>query len=251
MTPTDQDKLLARIKALFSKTVEAGATEAEELAAAEKARELLEKYQLDLGAEELKREGFIQKMIEAERAQFAFARRIMHSINQFCEVRTWYSTWGKPRIFVLGLASDVEFAAYLVESLSNFAVAGAAMHVAVQRKIAIALATPMTAAESREAHRSYLVGCANRVSMRLREMAQQRRAQAARPGSFGALIKLDKPALVDAEMDRIGIHLRRGSSLTGAVNRGSFEAGSQHGAKASFGRPVAGGRVAGLIERKG
>src|SRR5258705_5557481 len=46
MTSTDREKLLARIKALFSKTTEAGATEAEELAAAEKHRELIEKDKL-------------------------------------------------------------------------------------------------------------------------------------------------------------------------------------------------------------
>ena len=61
MNSADREKLLARIKALFSKTTEAGATEAEELAATEKARELIEKYQLDMGAEELKREGFVKK----------------------------------------------------------------------------------------------------------------------------------------------------------------------------------------------
>jgi Protein of unknown function (DUF2786) len=42
----------SRIKALLAKTVARGATEAEELAAAEKARELIEKYRLNLGTEE-------------------------------------------------------------------------------------------------------------------------------------------------------------------------------------------------------
>jgi hypothetical protein len=245
----DRDKLFARIKALMAKTVEAGCTEAEALAFAEKARELIERYQIDLGVEEIKREGFITKAIDIVPLRFAFARRILLAINEFCEVRTWYMMFFR-KIEILGLRSDAEFAAYLIESLTNFALAGADMHVAVERKRALARGEPLTSAQSREARRSYFVGCAYRVSQRLREMAAQRKAQAARPGSHGALVVLDKRHLVQAEMDRLGIKLRSGSSLTGGRDHGAFAAGAAHGAKATFGRPVAGGHVAGLITRK-
>jgi hypothetical protein len=186
MSGANHEKLLARIKALFSKTIEAGATEAEALASAEKARELIEKYQLDMGAEELKKEGFVEKSINMETARFAFARRILHAIEKFCEVKCWYMTDGGRKVEVFGLASDVELAAYLIESLTTFTLAGADLHIAVERKMAIALGTPLTSAQSRQAHHSYLVGCANRISVRLREMAQQRRSQTAKPGSYGA-----------------------------------------------------------------
>jgi Protein of unknown function (DUF2786) len=110
MTDADRGKLLARIKALFSKTTKSGATEAEELAAAEKARELIEKYQLDMGAEELRKEGFVTKAIDMEIAHFTFARRILHAINKFCEVKSWYITLGGRTVEAFGLASDVELA---------------------------------------------------------------------------------------------------------------------------------------------
>ena len=250
MTDADRAKLLSRIKALFSKTTDSGATEAEELAAAEKARELIEKYQLDMGAEELKKEGFVKKSIDMEAARFAFARRILLAIEYFCEVKCWYMTYGGPQVVVFGLASDVELAAYLIESLTTFSLGGADLHIAVERKMAIALGTPMTAAETRGCQRSYLLGCANRISVRLRELARQRNTQNARPGSYGALIKLDKPALIEVEMERLDIRLSCGSPLTGASDGGSFAAGSAHGAKASFGRPVGGGRIAGLIGKR-
>jgi hypothetical protein len=250
---TDQrnrDKLLTTIKALFSKTVEAGATEAEEMAAAEKARELLDKYQIVLGAEELKREGFVRKTVTFERMQFAFARRIVDGLEAFCEVRTWYNTYAGLKLTVFGLASDADLAVYLVESLTTFALAGANVEVPAQRrKLAIAYG-PLTAAESREVHRSYLLGCADRIETRLLEMAKQRKAQATKPGTPRALVALDKPAVISAEMERWGIHLCAGSGLRDAANHDSFRAGSAHGAKANFGRPVRGGRVAGLIERK-
>jgi hypothetical protein len=250
MTESNREKLLAKIRALFSKTVENGATEAEEMAAAEKAHELVEKYQLDLGAEELKKEGFKQNHIKmADRTQFTFARRIMWGIDDFCEVKTWTMLGGE--LFVIfGLTSDVEFGSYLVESLTTFALAGADLHVAAERKMAIALGAPLESHESRETRRSYLIGCANRINSRLREMARERRQRSAKPGSYGALVNIDKPVMLREEMERLGIRLRSGSGLTGASDRGAFTAGSAHGSKATFGRPIAGGRVAGQIERK-
>jgi hypothetical protein len=181
--------------------------------------------------------------------RFAFARRILLAIEVFCEVRTWYSTFFQ-HIEVLGLRSDAELSAYLIESLTNFALAGADLHVAIERKMALARGEPLTSAQSREVHRSYLVGCADRISQRLREMAAQRKAQAATPGSHRALVVIDKPGLIQAEMDRLGIKLRSGSSLTGGRDHSSFAAGAAHGAKATFGRPVTGGPVAGLITRR-
>jgi hypothetical protein len=247
----NREKVLATIKALLAKTVEAGATEAEEMAAAEKARELIDKYQLDLGAEELKREGFVQRTIKLEHLEFAFARRITRGINAFCEVKTWTDTYTSGySLFVLGLASDADLAAYLVRSLTTFAMGGANIHIAAQRKMAIALGSPMTAATSRDANRSYLLGCAERINSRLCEMAAERKAKAVKPRSSRALVTLDKKALISAEMERCGIRLQAGSALTGASDGSSFAAGSAHGAKATLGRPVGGGRIAGLIERK-
>jgi hypothetical protein len=108
----------------------------------------------------------------------------------------------------------------------------------------------MSSAQSRETHRSFVLGCADRISKRLCHLAQQRNTQTAKPGSYGALITLDKEALIKAEMERLDIRLSCGPSLTGAGDGGSFEAGSAHGAKASFGRPVGGGRVSGLLTKQ-
>jgi Protein of unknown function (DUF2786) len=247
----ERDKLLARIRKLLAMTAAAGCTEAEALAAAEKVHELIETYQIDLGAEEIKREGFVRKCIKLDPTQFTFARRILLAIEEFCEVRHWYTTFGGPQIEILGLRSDAEFAAYLIETLTNFAIAGADMHIAVARKMALAVGEPLTAVESREANRSYLVGCASRIAHRLHELAAQRKAQAATPGSSRALVCLDKPALIAAEMERLDIKVCGGSGLTGAGNQGSFAAGAAHGAKATFGRPVSGGGgIAGMIGRR-
>src|SRR6266536_3504047 len=176
MTRPNREKLFTRIRALFSKTVEAGATEAEAMAAAEKARALLEKYQLDLGAEELRQEGFVRKAVKLDALGSYFGRLISSALQEFCDVKIWYNVpnTAKARIAlryetpateieIFGLASDVELAEYLLGSLAGFALAGANVHVAAERKMAFALATSLGAAQIKELHRSYLFGCANRI----------------------------------------------------------------------------------------
>lgn len=49
MTTDKQQAIAARIRALLAKTTENGATDAEAMSAAEKARELMDRYQIDLG----------------------------------------------------------------------------------------------------------------------------------------------------------------------------------------------------------
>jgi hypothetical protein len=102
------------------------------------------------------------------------------------------------------LASDVELAVYLIESLTTFAVAGADRHVATERQAAAEFECSLSSAETRNVRQSYLLGCASRVRSRLLEMALKRKAQTPKPGSYGALVKLDKPALIAAEMQRWG-----------------------------------------------
>src|SRR5215467_2386473 len=92
MTETpDMDRLRAKIRALFAKTIEAGATEAEAMTAAAKARELIDKYQVDMSiVEEMVRD----ILVFASTLEFAIARRLMHGIEAYCEVQTGYLAWG-------------------------------------------------------------------------------------------------------------------------------------------------------------
>jgi hypothetical protein len=121
------------------------------------------------------------------------------------------------------------------------------VHVAIERKVAFALGeTP----NSKGLRRSYLLGCATRISERLKELIAERAKQAAKPSGSTALVKIDKAALIKAEMKRLDIHLCAGSYSASVAESGSFAAGSERGSKASFGRPIGGrGGVAGLIGR--
>ena len=58
----------AKIKALLGKTIENGATEAEAMAAAIKARELMDKYDIDLTTLDMKAEGSSWRQCQLEQA---------------------------------------------------------------------------------------------------------------------------------------------------------------------------------------
>ncbi len=105
----------SRIRALLAKTVDKGCTEAEAMTAATKAKELMDKYQIDLSDTELEEEGFKCGTTEgAEKRKFNVQRWIASAIAEYCEVRCWLKrdlSRRRMRYVFFGLSSDVELAA--------------------------------------------------------------------------------------------------------------------------------------------
>jgi hypothetical protein len=233
MNETERANIFRKIEALREKTkTYAHATEEEAAAAAAKARELVEKYQIDLGAEAVRREGFVLRDIRLDGYTYHFASCVGYAIGRFAEVQVWFTrSSGLPATaWILGLRSDVELAAHLFESLSTQALAGAAK------------------VPSKDRH-GFVVGAATGISQRLLKQVHTREAQVA--GGGRALVPIDKGTLVQNELDARGIKIQRGGGVR-TSNAAAFDAGADHGARVGFGRPIANsGRVAGLIEHKG
>jgi hypothetical protein len=234
------DRVMQWVDALLAKTTAAGATEQEAAAAAEKAAQLVRKYQLDLGAERVKREGFVLRDVCVEGYSYTFAACAGFGISVLCEVKVWLSKGGRglpSTVWILGLRSDVELAHHLFTSLAPLAVLAADAHL---NKL-----QPGSAGEARSARHAFVVGYAGKVSERLKKMAHDREV-ANRGGTGTAIVPLDKKSLVDAEFKRRNIQLRRGSA--GSISdRAAYEAGAAQGDRAGIGRPVKDGRVVGLI----
>jgi hypothetical protein len=124
MTDFDKSKIANKIKALMAKTEDSAATEAEAVAAAEKARELLDKYQLDLGTLDLTHDGFSQLSTTVQSAESAHIHdALAFLIADYTDTLAFHipETEERPsecRYF--GLESDVYFALWLSQSLENF-----------------------------------------------------------------------------------------------------------------------------------
>jgi len=229
--------IAARVRALLAKTTEAGATEAEAMAAANKARELMDKYQLDLGAIGMEAEGCTTGYAEANPYKnFHIRWRLAHAVKEFCDCKAWAATSFKPyKLAFFGLRSDVEFAEWLIASLEDHVRRSAAEFM---------LSNPPLSRYSKkprwQAEKDFMWGCLTRISERLKEATNARKAQM--QGGTGTSLIVVKGALVDAEYAKLGHKLRGGGNEKVHLgNASAYDAGKAAGDRASFGRPVNGG----------
>lgn len=224
-------KLLEKIKALLSKTTENGCTEAEMMAALDKARELMAEY--DISETDL---AFNAEEVVREDAAISFGGMwIAVGVAQFCEVEDYRSgRRSESRINFVGLQSDVIFAFWLLSALENF----------VERETEKFVASSIFADghERNKKRRSFILGCAGRIQSRLIELAKQRRADRPRSASGRDLV-VTKQGLIKRKLNELGIRFQSGGRA-GAGDIESFRAGASVGDRATFDKPVnAGGGV--------
>jgi hypothetical protein len=105
----------------------------------------------------------------------------------------------------------------------------------------------ISAGEARSARHAWVLGCAQSVSKRLMATVREREVRAS--GNGPELVPIDKPALLQAELDARGLKFSKAHAVT-MSDGASYGAGAEHGDGASIGRPIKDGRVAGLLEHK-
>jgi Protein of unknown function (DUF2786) len=235
MKTTKRAKVASIVEALLQKTTENGATEAEAMAAAEKARELMDRHQLDLGEVGMAKEGVHKASIKRGHYKtLAVKDRLAHFVSEFCDTRVWL-TKSSDQMHFFGLRSDAEFAGWLVQSLETFVSHGALAFIASQ---------PFMEARTRwEAEKAFVLGAIDRINQRLAELTRERRASMAKTKGDGRSLVVVKSAIVETEFAKLGLTLGKGGKLAAsAKDRGAYGAGRAAGDKASFGRPVNGGK---------
>jgi hypothetical protein len=235
---TSRSEVAARIRALLAKTVDKGCTEQEAMAAAAKAKELMDKYQLDLSEAELEEEGFVRSTADrAERRRFNVQEWIAGAVAAYTDTKCWRTISeigyrSKYRYVFFGLKSDVEFANWLLKALEAFT---------WQKADEYGIASGNSDYHSK---RDFAMACANRISARLRAEAEARKTKNTARASTGKSLVVVKHQLIEHEFNKLGLRLRGGSSrsYSGYGVEGSSAAGRAAGDHATFGRPMNGGR---------
>jgi hypothetical protein len=223
----NRESLLDKVRALLSKTTDAGCTEAEALAALTKAQAMIDAYEVT--DEELaltKEEKAILRSVETRDPLF-IRRRLMFAIEEFTNTKAWYRSISRGHYnrTLCGLPADVDFAEWLIESLTQF----------VQSELATFLMGFAGAGRDRQsATRSFVMGCIERIRHRLAELAKPRPAQS----SNGRALVVTKRAAIRDCMVTNDIRLCAGSGFAPAGDVASYAAGKAAGDRASFGRPV-------------
>jgi len=230
-TSTKRKKRIDQIKALFSKTTENGATEAEMMAAFDKAAAMMDAY--DISDEEVQLTKDEAAMQHADPPDLEDPHnikwRLTYSVGIFCNVEL-YRSRHQTGLKCIGLPSDVQFAMWLLDTLADFVFDELYKHL-------IGCCAPK--GERRVIIRSFVEACCGRISDRLDELVK--RSKVART-SNGRELMVVKDALIKAYMKEHNINLARcsGGSAPSTVNASAAAAGRSAGDRASFGRPVSG-----------
>lgn len=225
----------ARIRALLAKTVANGATEAEAFAAAEKARELLAKYQLDMSDIEIRAEGVDQwSTMYASSYERAAAMRIAMGVAAYTQTKCWASNRRRGITF-LGLKSDVIFAEWLMETLIGYCRRSAEEYVKTGQGAVDAQVYGTAPTKT-----SFIKACASRIGTRLNEEAKNRFRHQAAPAGYAVALRT-KDAMITEEMAKMNLRLRAGRTTRNYHKGGSGAAGNAAGDRASWSKPVNGG----------
>jgi hypothetical protein len=224
MTLDSRKKMLERVRAILSKTMENGCTEGEAMAALAKARELMATYEIDeneLHVEKQQEGATIHRGNIAD--PYDIKKGLCVPVARFTRCRGFDGSSSKTYgISFCGLESDVIFATWLLETLQRF-VMRALREFQKQRAIKGIPNSNYTSA-------SFVAGCTARIAQKLRELTP------IEPVGTGLVVS--RQALIDAELARNGIMLGKSRSRSRDLDKRSFGAGQAAGNSARFDRPV-------------
>jgi hypothetical protein len=194
------EKLMQRIQALRAKTVAQGCTEQEALAAAEKVAELLDRHGLSLNELEFKAQPCEGIGIQTSRKRAGPIDTCTPAIAAFFDCRVWRETdaSGQLRYVFFGLRGDVAAAQYLYEMVERAfetetkAFRGGEIYRDMQ-------------GDRRTATNSFQTGMAKGIRAKLQAIRKVR--QEAMRGASGRDLVPVKAAIVDEEMEKLGLQL--------------------------------------------
>lgn len=228
MTQSDNlQSISTRIRALLAKASDAGVTEHEALAFAAKARELMDRYQLDLTDLELREEGTAR--VQSPMRDPDIGTILVNPISRYCDCKGWTAS-RRGHVEFFGLRSDADLASWLWIALRSF--------VEIET-----LNWSLAEGGTRQDVLDFSHACARRIAERLRA------AKPAPSGARGQALLVVKNQLVTEEFAKLNLHLGQ-RSATATRPSEAAAAGYATGARASFGRPI-GHRVAGRLAAPG
>ena len=226
----NREQVAERIKALMSKTVDRGCTEEEAMAALDKARALMDAYEITEAELQLTKEETAVLRSEPPNSldPHNIKFHLMGAVADFCSCQAWQlrKREGKAITFC-GLPSDVQLAIWLLDHLTGFIQAELANHL---------IATLPPKSERRRVITGFVRGYCERISDRLSDLHAKSAAAAT---SNGRELVVIKSAAVVAKMEECGIKVS-GLCLGGQGDDASYRAGAAAGDRASFARPVSG-----------
>jgi len=230
---TELTRVLMRIQALRSKTIEQGCTEQEALASAKKVAELLDRYGLSLGEVEIREQACEGVGIETGRRRRAPVDDCVPTLGAFCDCKVWSEKVanGAIRYVFFGLPADVKAAHYLYDIITRtFETETLRFRTDSTKYIGSSL---------RGSINSFQTGLAHGICKKLSSMKKER-DDFNRRTSGRDLVPL-KSSIVEEELEKLGMNFRSKSIYRKRnVDYDAYEAGHIAGQKFTPHNPAEG-----------
>ena len=222
-------KMLDKVRAILAKTMDNGCTEDEAMTALAKARELMATYDIDETELNVKQEAEKAKIIKGDPTDpYGIKKTIAVAVGRLTRTLAFNDARNNTGINFVGLESDVIFASWLLETLRRFVMRALRNYQADRSKKRIQNSNHLSV--------SFVIGCAERIREKLRELTPVE--------TVGNGLVVSRKALIMAELERNGITLNKGRKSTREVDPNAAKKGFQAGNSARFDRPVGqGGRL--------
>jgi hypothetical protein len=227
------DRLKTRIQGLRSKTTDNGCTEAEALLAAAKVAELLDRYDLSLTDVEIRDALCERREYETYRKKRIPLDGCIGAIAEFCDCRVWRekNQAGDARYVFFGLRADIEVAHYLTELIDN------AVRFELGRYKISTVYRRFRHQDRHVANASFTLGMVASIADKLEAMKRQRDAV---NHATGRDLVVLKAAVVDAELEKLGLQLRTVRRATRMVSPTAYDAGGAAGASLAINPAIRG-----------
>jgi hypothetical protein len=240
-----RESILARIRALTSKTVEAGCTEGEAVAAAAKVAELMDRYGFATADLEEKEE-ITAETFFAPGKRLGSLRSLCVDIASFCDVKVWATRPSRSEaagVRYFGRESDVQVALYLTHLLDT------AMRGAWSDHYNRFLRSADDRLNGRTLRAAFEAGMRSRLRSRLAEIkAERNRSVDAATGRTGRDLVVVKGNEVAVAFRALGMHLTGGGVRRGSIaDRDSYDAGKAAGDRVTITTGVGRGYAVGLL----
>jgi hypothetical protein len=215
MNAEQRDAIARKLRALQALAQDAGASEAEAINAAAKARELMDKYNIDLTEAEIRKDPLITEIRWSEGRYDDYAKvGIPAAVQKYTDTKMWNNKNGA--LVILGSKPDVEFAKWLLDTLMGFVARGAAEYRGTQTE-----------------KRNFAITAASRITKRIMDEVEARK-RANDSVKNQALVLVTKKAMIDQWLLEQGMHFSKGSHRSYSHN----EDGARHGDSARWDRPI-------------
>ena len=229
----ERDKVKTKIIALLAKTEDAGASEYEAIAAADKAAELMAHYDIEATELDFKSRSCVKKTAPFQKYRnIVIGDGFAVAIGRLCDCKTWRSSDGRQIFF--GFEQDAEVAEYLYNTITSAVI----NEIEAYKESDAYYIAKEDGYHGTTLVTSFIHGICSRAYDRITKMALKKKAAVSKGNNALVPIKAEQ---IKSEFDDLGMRLVRNRTTRTVRSGRSYMAGQTAGDGINISRGVSGG----------